>query len=156
MEVELDFNEESCYADFIYDGQYMRSALSCIYTVAPVQWVEGSRLDFNLTISDLWRLRFWVGERLDFYLGTVPVFPISFSTGESLRGIFEEPSVPMAAGESVELELTITFEVGFLEQGCLDNEYKYMTPNGDEDKEKFNPVTVELEPFAHELKARCF
>lgn len=156
MEVELDFNEESCYADFIYDGQYMRSALSCIYTVAPVQWVEGSRLDFNLTISDLWRLRFWVGERLDFYLGTVPVFPISFSTGESLRGTFEEPSVPMATGESVELELTITFEVEFLEQGCLDNEYKYMTPNGDEDKEKFNPVAVELEPFAHELKARCF
>lgn len=156
MEVELDFNEETCYADFLYEGQYLRSALSCVYTVAPVQWVEGSRLDFDLTISDPWRLRFWVGERLDFYLGTVPVFPISFSTGESLRGTFEEPSVPMATGESVELELTITFEVEFLEQGCLDNEYKYMTPNGDEDKEKFNPVAVELEPFAHEIKARCF
>lgn len=156
MEVELDFNEETCYADFLYEGQYLRSALSCVYTVAPVQWVEGSRLDFDLTISDLWRLRFWTGQRLEFYLGTVPVLPINFSTGEAFRGTFEEPSVLMHAGESVELELTITFEVEFLERGCLDNEYKYMTPNGDEDKEKFNPVAVELEPFAHEIKARCF
>lgn len=156
MEVELDFSEEDCYADFIYDGQVMAAKLSCQHTVAPVWWHEGTRMDFDLTIYDLWRVRFWSGERLDFYLGIHPVFAGSCYTGESMKATFEEPSVLMYTGENVEVTLTNTFDVEFLERGCLDNEYRYMTKNGDEDKEKFNPVAVELEPFSHEIKARCF
>lgn len=156
MEVELDFNEETCYADYLYEGQALRSALSCVYTVAPVWWEEGSHLDFVLSIYDLWRVQFWAGERLTCYLGTLPSLQINAHAGETILGRFEEPTIQVHTGEVMELALTISFDVEFLEMGCLDNEYKYMTPDGDEDKEKFNPVAVELEPFAHEIKARCF
>lgn len=156
MEVELDITEEDCYADYLYDGVALKGALSCVYTVAPVWWEEGSRLDFNLTIYDLWRVTFWHGQTLVPYLSTAPALQVGFWTGESMTARLEEPTVEIGTGESCELNLTITFEVEFLEEGCLDNEYKYMTPSGDEDKEKFNPVAVELEPFAHEIKARCF
>ena len=156
MEVELDITEENCYADYLYDGVALQGALSCVYTVAPVWWEEGSRLDFNLTIYDLWRVTFWHGQTLVPYLSTAPALQVSFWAGESMAARLEEPTVEIGTGESCELNLTITFEVEFLEEGCLDNEYKYMTPSGDEDKEKFNPVAVELEPFAHEIKARCF
>ena len=84
------------------------------------------------------------------------MLPLEFFGGEGFETRLEEPTVEAFTGESISVGLTITFEVEFLERGCLDNEYKYMTPNGDEDKEKFNPVAVELEPFAHEIKARCF
>lgn len=156
MEVELDFDEETCYADFLYDGAHLRGALSCIHTVAPVWWHEGARMTFDLSIYDLWRVRFWAGERIDLYLGIVPAFPTQVSVGESVKFTFQEPTAEVFVGESLELDLTITFEVEFLEQGCLDNEYRYMTPNGDEEVEKFNPVAVELEPYSHEIKARCF
>ena len=156
MEVELDFDEETCYADYLHDGQSLKSSLSCIHTVAPVWWNEGSLLTFNLTIYDFWRVQIWDGQWLDLYLGIVPAFPTQVSVGESLGITLEEPTVEIGVGESLEMDLTITFEVEFLEQGCLDNEYRYMTPNGDEDLEKFTPVAVEFEPYSHEIKARCF
>jgi hypothetical protein len=43
----------------------------------------------------------------------------------------------------------------FLEDGCLDNEYIWQDENGDPIPEKFNPVPVELDPYQHDIKARC-
>jgi hypothetical protein len=156
MEVELDFTEESCYADFMFTGESVRYDLSCVYDVSPRPLPVGEHLDCMLTVYDLWRVTVWVGEHLDCYLATDMNIRVRATTGESLRVTMEEPSVLIGDGATLVATLTNTFDVEFLERGCLDNEYKYIDENGDEDKEKFNPVAVELEPFLHNIQARCF
>lgn len=55
-------------------------------------------------------------------------------------------------------ELSIEFDVGvkFLEDGCLENEYIYVDEDGDPIPEKFTPVPIELYPYRHYIKSRCF
>ena len=156
MEVELDFTDDSCYADYMFAGQSMAMALSARHQMTVGGVSVGESFAFDITLVQPWRVNFAVGTRMDFYLATDIIIRPVFPSGESLKATFEETSIEFVTGESVVATLHTTFDVEFLERGCLDNEYRYLKPDGFEDVEKFNPVAVELEPFAHDIKARCF
>ena len=52
--------------------------------------------------------------------------------------------------------LVSKYDVAFLEEGCLDNEFQYQNLSGDIVIELFTPVAVEGDPFKHELQATCY
>ena len=59
-------------------------------------------------------------------------------------------------GYSIMTRLVTGYEVEFLEEGCLDNEYQYSTDSGDTDIQSFQIAAIELLPFRHSIKGRCF
>jgi hypothetical protein len=155
MEVELDFVDNTCYADFMYSGQSMGVSMSARHQFS-IKQHTGESLETTLTVDKPWELFIYVGQSLTTDLSTKPAMQPRMYQGEDFEATMEEPGAQFACGESVVASLQITFDVEFLERGCLDNEYRYLKPNGFEDVDKFNPVSVELEPFAHDIKARCF
>ena len=106
----------------------------------------------ELTLRDAWVLLAYTGETARV---SNPEMELNTRTGESMALSFYVPPIIGATGEHVEASLTTIYEVVFLEDGCLDNEYIWQDENGDPIPEKFNPVPVELDPFQHDLKARC-
>lgn len=156
MEVELDFNEDSCYTDALRVGESVSFKMSATFGIQAPLMATGEYFLPNITTYGLWRVTFSHGVSLTTTLGTTASMGLSVRTGEAVQETFEEPSYLFFCGESVEATLQTTFDVAFTEQGCLDNEYVYMTATGDEDKDKFSPAAVELAPFSHDIKARCF
>ena len=59
-------------------------------------------------------------------------------------------------GYSIMARLVTGYEVEFLEEGCLDNEYQYSPDSGDTDIQSFQIAAIELLPFRHSIKGRCF
>lgn len=156
MEVELDFNEDSCYTDMLMMGENVSFKVSATFGLQIPLIATGEMLTTTLTTYGIWAVRFSHGQALITTLGTTASMELYVRTGEVVQETFEEPSVLFYCGESFEATLQTTFDVEFTERGCLDNEYVYMTETGDEDKDKFSPAAVELAPFSHDIKARCF
>ena len=151
--VELDYiDDTSCYADYFHTGE------NCVVHSFQVnqnfqeRYYEGARMDMELTLRDAWVLRAYTGETARV---SNPEMELNTRTGESMALSFYVPPIIGATGEHVEANLTTIYEVVFLEDGCLDNEYIWQDENGDPIPEKFNPVPVELDPFQHDIKARC-
>ena len=155
MEVELEWNEESCYSDFLWGGESIRVDLSTIKSYVPMAY-EGQTFYADFVIYDLWRARIWVGEMLIPTLSTVPALYPKMFHGESFEVDLAPHEAKVHTGESLEASLEISYYVEFLEKGCLENEFIPIDENGDPDIEKRSPVTIEGEPFLHDIKARCF
>lgn len=155
MEVELEWNEESCYSDFLWGGESIRVDLSTIKSYVPMAY-EGQTFYADFVIYDLWRARIWVGEMLIPTLSTVPALYPKMFHGESFEVDLAPHEAKAHTGESLEASLEISYYVEFLEKGCLENEFIPIDENGDPDIEKRSPVTIEGEPFLHDIKARCF
>ena len=152
--VELDYiDDTSCYADYFHTGE------TCVVHSFQVnqnfqeRYYEGARMDMELTLRDAWVLLSYTGEQARWY--NPAEAETRMYTGEQARVDFYVPPIIGATGEHVEASLTTIYEVVFLEDGCLDNEYIWQDENGDPIPEKFNPVPVELDPFQHDLKAKC-
>lgn len=151
--VELDYiDDSSCYADYFHTGE-----VAVVHSFQANQnfqehYHEGARMDFDLTIQAAWVLLALHGEHARV---SNPEMEIAVRTGESASASFYVSPIIGATGEHVEVSLTTIYEVVFLEDGCLDNEYIWQDENGDPIPEKFNPVPVELDPYQHDIKARC-
>lgn len=152
--VELDYiDDTSCYADYFHTGE------TCVVHSFQVnqnfqeRYYEGARMDMELTLRDAWVLLSYTGEQVRWY--NPAEAETRMYTGEQARVDFYVPPIIGATGEHVEASLTTIYEVVFLEDGCLDNEYIWQDENGDPIPEKFNPVPVELDPYQHDIKARC-
>lgn len=154
--VELEYEDEGCYADYAHTGESFSAVLRTIQSLPVGTNYTGESMWFDLNTRNpyMW-FRFEVGEHL--WQGNFPANPqVNMGHGERMSFTFETPSYLFGCSESMEVSLTLTYDVEFMEVGCLDNEYKYQNEYGDEDFSKFNAVAVELEPFFHQIKARCY
>lgn len=154
--VELEYEDEGCYADYAHTGESFSAALRTIQSLPVGTNYTGESMWFDLNTRNpyMW-FRFEVGEHLR--QGNFPANPqVNMGHGERMSFTFETPTYLFGCSESMEVSLTLTYDVEFMEVGCLDNEYKYQNEYGDEDFSKFNAVAVELEPFFHQIKARCY
>lgn len=156
MEVELEFADESCYADCWYEGQSLHSKLAT-YMQGVMSLSCGERATAVLNVYPQPLYLFWHGQELICRLSTIDSMATKIQVGGALSITFEEPTVPFYEGVSITATLKTTIDVEFLEQGCLDNEYIHLTENGDRDLTKDTyGIAMELEPFAHDIKARCY
>lgn len=149
--VELDYiDDTSCYADYFHTGETLAVHSFQVNQNFQERYYEGARMDMELTIRDAWVLLAYTGETMvDFNPN-----PMAYA-GETMAFSFYVSPIIGAHGEHVEASLTTIYEVVFLEEGCLDNEYIWQDENGDPIPEKFNPVPVELDPYQHDIKAKC-
>jgi hypothetical protein len=156
IQVELmDVLDESCYVDRIYTGEKFSTVL-CITCNARHINYSGETLLFDFVI-DRWELYAVGGERLDFSLSTtVSLKGLNPSGGSNVFVKFYEPDWIGAGGEIATVSLELDVQVEFVDDGCLENEYIYMNADGDPIPEKFTPVPIELYPYQHDIKARCF
>ena len=153
--VELDYiDDTSCYADYFHTGETFAVHSFQVNQNFQERYYEGARMDMELTMRDgAWLLLSYTGEQVRWY--NPAEAETRMYTGEQARVDFYVPPIIGATGEHVEASLTTIYEVVFLEDGCLDNEYIGQDENGDPIPEKFNPVPVELDPYQHDLKAKC-
>lgn len=144
---------EDCASDIIFTGEEVSFELN--NTIGPEPRAHaGEWMAFDLFIDPLMLLRAYSGEMARI---SNPEFEPRVGAGESASFQFEEFNWYAYAGESMMLDtLTTEYDVEFLEQGCLDNEFVPSNENGDPDWDKFNEVPVELEFYAHSIQARCF
>lgn len=152
--VELDFTDnEDCDANYARTGESLElTYLEANQNFQPGKFT-GETMIFDLFVpTDQLSLRAYAGETM-----SLPTeFDPTFRTGESAAFQFYEAPIVGAHGEYMEADITIRYEVRFDEVGCLDNDFIYQDENGDPIPEKFNPVPVELDPYQHDILARCF
>ena len=150
--VELDFTDDTtCSSDYAYAGETaVVGSLQAFPNFQPAMFT-GERMEVALVYTPLWGVHFPMGEEVK----TPLELSFNFGHGESVRGTFYIDPILGAHGETMYASLTTIYEVLFLEDGCLDNEYIWTDENGDPIPEKFNPVPVELDPFQHDIKAKC-
>jgi hypothetical protein len=154
IEIELiDVLDENCYVDRIYTGERFNTVLSATSGPASTNYF-GESASASLT------LEYWLaygGECAYAALSTTVRQDGWAREGSSMFIKFYEPDWVGFGGESAFVtSLEIDIQVEFLEEGCLDNEYIYMNEDGDPIPEKFESVPIELYPYQHNIKARCF
>lgn len=151
--VELEYEDEGCYADYAHTGESFSAVLRTTQSLPVGRNYTGESMWFDLnTRNPYMYFGFHVGE----HLRQEDSPQVNMGNGERMTFTFETPTYYFGCSESMEISLTLTYDVEFMEVGCLDNEYKYQNEYGDEDFSKFNAVAVELEPFFHQIKARCY
>lgn len=157
LDVELEWEEEGCGGDFVFCGENFKCKLVAFYNFSDL-FLHGVETEFDFTPFPPLRVTFWEGAKLKAELRTKTTFNanLNLNDGVTLTTTFEEKPCLMWTGESVSAELDMTFEVEFLEVGCLDNEYIPLNVHGDPDYSKRLPVCVEGYEFQHDIKARCF
>jgi hypothetical protein len=155
--IELtDVLDENCYVDRIYTGESARAILRNTRTLAHQNY-SGERLSFDLMVYPPWLFITHGGERLDFNLSTtISITSDSTHTGSRMSLNFYEPDWVGHEGQTASASMTLEVQIEFTEEGCLDNEYIYMNEDGDPIPEKFEPTPIELYPYQHNIKTRCF
>lgn len=152
IELESVYDED-CVADFMFTGENMTLVLQNNVDVSKSTQQVGEYM--AIEFEEPWLLRGYVGEYARI---SNPEFSPHFYQGERIVNFnFYEPAYDMIDGVSATItSLTTDYDVEFLEQGCLENEFVPSDEYGDPDMEKFNPVPVELDEFSHSILARCF
>jgi hypothetical protein len=158
--IELtDVLDENCYADYVYTGEVMRAAISNTRGVGGPIYSGETLLIKGLKDStrNLKLEEIEVGERLDFNLATTIRQSGYAIEGSRMSFKFWEPDWRAFEGQSAVItSLELDVQIEFVESGCLENEYIYMDENGDPIPEKFEPMPIELYPYQHDIKARCY
>jgi hypothetical protein len=158
IQVELtDVLDESCYVDRIYTGEKLSAVLCNTCNVSHINH-SGEYANADLAVIKPWELEAWGGEH--FEIGslstTVKLGDLTPADGSDVYIKFHEPDWIGAGGETAIVSLDLDVQVEFVDDGCLENEYIYMNEDGDPIPEKFTPVPIELYPYQHDIKARCF
>jgi hypothetical protein len=158
IQVELtDVLDESCYVDRIYTGEKLGTVL-CNFCNVSHRNYSGEYADAALTVNKPWELLAWGGEH--FEIGslstTVKLGGLNPTDGSDVYIKFYEPDWIGAEGQTATISIEFDVQVEFVDDGCLENEYIYMNEDGDPIPEKFTPVPIELYPYQHDIKARCF
>ena len=157
ISIELtDVLDENCYVDRAYTGEVMRTVLHNTCGIGILNYFVGERLFFDLIDDKPWLLRAWAGENLQFVFSTTIRQDGVAREGSNMFVKFWEPDWLARDGQSVVMSLELEVHVEFIDDGCLDNEYIYMDENGDPIPEKFESVPIELYPYQHDIKTRCY
>lgn len=153
INVELiSIYDENCPADIFSTGESMEVVLNNTVQDSP-QFYEGATMFADLTTSEIILIRAYSGE---YVRVSNPEFVPSVHEGAYSSISFWEPNWYGYEGARVEARLTTEYDVEFLENGCLDNEFVPSDENGDPDWDNFHRTPVEMEMYVHSIKARCF
>lgn len=156
ISIELtDILDENCYVDRAYTGEVMRSSL-CPTRYFGILNYFGERVSLELTVSHPWSLWANGGERLLLDLATTIRQDGVAREGSNMFVKLWEPDWIAGDGQSAVTSLELDVQVEFLDAGCLDNEYIYMDEDGDPIPEKFESVPIELYPYQHDIRTRCY
>lgn len=147
-----DILPEDCYTDRIYSGESMHCELSDSFSIYPQPGADGTALSFTFSTNPPMVFNAYAGERM--WWDTFDLR--SAYKGERMTVSFYEPPIPIYAGSFAEFNIETENYVRFLEEGCLENEFRFQTKDGDEIPELFNPVPVEGEPYQHDIRGECF
>lgn len=154
--VELTATDnEDCEVNFAYEGATMDCALSPELHM-PYAMTEGETMTFDLVLVTAWILNAYEGAEL-----TIHNFPaeMAVNMGDGALGSFTFMPDTWTGADGAIMTcggLSTDYDVEFLEVGCLDNEFIPTNENGDPEPELAHTVPMELDPFYHEIKARCF
>lgn len=155
MEVELEVEEGSCEADFMFEGVAARASLSVVkqYTAAGAY---GEAMAFDFVVEKPWAVVFPTSPVFTATLSTQPSLSAVMYDGVAAKATAEEPSALAHTGEVFTAALHTTVDVEFLERGCVGNDHIWIDENGDAIADLTHGVGVEGMEFSHDLKARCF
>lgn len=146
---------DTCYADQFVEGQTMDAVLSANPTIILNEIGSGETMIPTLIVNPPWEIIFYTEERLYFNLALESRLELRAYSGEVLRPSLWFPPIRAYAGETVEVIIVDDLHVRFLEDGCLDNQFRFQNASGDEIPELYNPVPVEGEPYYHVIGAEC-
>lgn len=153
--VELVFTEnENCDVNFAYEGAQMTCVLdNNVQMLELIQ--EGAVLSAILTTYQPWFFQFWDGAQLN--VGFPAEMSVNMLDGAVSSFTFHPDSYQIWEGAVATCGgLSTNYNVEFLEIGCLDNEFIPMDANGDPEPQLAHTVPMEMDPYYHEIKARCF
>lgn len=154
--VELTTTDiEDCEVNFAYAGATLELVLENNVQEAP-QMYDGANFYVDITLPNGLYFNFWDGAAL-----TIHNFPAEMSVnmgdGSGVNFTFapelwqaNEGAIATCGG------LSTDYNVEFLEVGCLDNEFVPVNANGDPEPNLARITPMELDPYYHEIKARCF
>lgn len=157
IEIELtDVLDENCNVDRAYTGETMFALIHNTRWLTLKQYF-GDRMIADLEVPTPWTLFSHSGERLWFDLATTIRQDGEARDGSNMFVRFYEPDWIAGDGQTASVT-SIEFDVliEFIDVGCLDNEFIYTNESGDPIPEKFESVPIELHPYQHDIKARCF
>lgn len=145
--------DENCASNFARTGESMSAKLSSSQGPTP-RMFAGQTAVADLVVPSRWTLFAYTGEYA--YVNN-PEFSPRFPTGEALLPkLYEDALLAYDGARMNDFNLVTEYAVEFLEVGCFENEFIPLNENGDPIWELFNEVPVELDFYAHEIKARCF
>lgn len=154
-DVELiSLDNWNCDAHMAYMGETMALVNLEVSPNFSPEGPCGQRADVTLDVDPALRLFCWSGETAydpTFYVR------LGIGAGETAQVTFAGEIYSGGSGQTAILTTLATgYEVEFMEQGCLDNEFIPTDASGDPDYANANPVPVELDLYVHSIKARCF
>lgn len=121
--------------------------------------VDSARVDFYLSTDDSrFMINCYHGDMLQTNLRT----SVQLQGWKAYDGAYlstfklDFPPEYMYSGEEVLVDLKNHYDVEFLEEGCVDNEYLVIDQEGKIDYDKSTKACIEFLPFEHALKARCY
>jgi len=146
---------EDCEVNFAYEGSTLEAVLANYVQEAPSMY-DGAHFDADITVDHPWFFQFWDGAALT--MKNFPAeLPVNMRDGASASFTFASEGWYAAEGAALTCSgLSTDYDVEFLEVGCLDNEYIPTNENGDPEPELARTTPMEMDPFYHELKARCY
>lgn len=145
---------EDCEANFAYEGGIMSCVLENNIQDTLLSYM-GSNMTFDIGFETGWSAQAWDGAWARVLNPEVPLN--TEADGVTVSFTFYEPPILGFEGAICSVEkLTTEYDVEFLEVGCLENEYIPTNENGDPEPELARRTPMEMDPFYHEIKARCF
>lgn len=143
-----------CDANYIYQGQELKVDLE-ISPNLQGQFYYSNSFEIDLEVIP-WEARIWYGNNVQVALSTTEKLDAEISQGNILEvQIYEEP-IECFYGNEVHIEMMTEYDVSFVDEGCLENEYIYVDENGVRLDYLTIKDTVELMPYRHWIKAKCY
>ena len=140
-------------------GEYCLTNLHIRPVVSSVLETTSEHVDVSLVIdNERTRIDCWHGDMVWCNLRTNVQLQGWKAYDGSYMNTFKLDFPPeyMYAGEEVNVILKNHYDVEFLEEGCVDNEYLVIDQEGKIDYDKSTKACIEFLPFEHSLKARCY
>lgn len=141
----------------MYHGNTIHTLFGVSYALNPYTSAYGHTSNVTLNVEEALRGSFWFGYNTTAVLNRSVKFSVLGHVGFVANVTLFEPPYILYFGAIAHCEALITENfVEFLEEGELENEYLYQTPNGDIDIDRPNGISIESAPYTHYIKGRCF
>lgn len=141
----------------MYHGMTIHTLFGVSYALSSAPSSYGHSSIVTLAVEEAIRSYGWFGYNTSAVLNRETKFSMNGHFGFSSYASFYEPPYLLYFGFGAHCDALITENfVEFLEEGEIENEYLYQTPNGDIDGDRPNGISIESAPYTHYIKGRCF
>ena len=141
----------------MYHGMTIHTLFGVSYALSSAPSSYGHSSIVTLAVEEAIRSYGWFGYNTSAVLNRETKFSMNGHFGFSSYASFYEPPYLLYFGFGAHCDALITENfVEFLEEGEIENEYLYQTPNGDIDVDRPNGISIEGATYTHYIKGRCF